>query len=67
MTVRALLTLGGVALSLIFFGAMAPGHDWAVSAGVLVAVIASFLLAMLIFVIDYGFGAFFKLIGVLES
>lgn len=46
MTVRSLLTLGGVALSLVFFGALAPGHDWAVSAGVLVAVIASFLLAI---------------------
>lgn len=33
----------------------------------MVVVIASFLLAMLIFVIDYGFGAFFRLIGVLEG
>ncbi len=38
-----------------------------VQGSTMVVVIASFLLAMLIFVIDYGFGAFFKLIGVLES
>ena len=38
-----------------------------VQGSTMVVVIASFLLAMLIFVIDYGFGAFFKLIGVLEG
>ncbi len=38
-----------------------------VQGSTVVVVIASFLLAMLIFVIDYGFGVFFKLIGVLES
>ena len=38
-----------------------------VQGSTMVVVIASFLLAMLIFVIDYGFGAFFKLIGVLQG
>jgi len=38
-----------------------------VQGSTMVVVIASFLLAMLIFAIDYGFGAFFKLIGVLEG
>lgn len=38
-----------------------------VQGSTMVVVIASFLLAMLIFVIDFGFGEFFKLIGVLET
>ncbi len=38
-----------------------------VQGSTMVVVIASFLLAMIIFVIDYGFGAFFKLIGVLQG
>lgn len=46
MSVRSLLTLTGVAITFVVFGAVAPGHDWAVSTGVLLAVIASFLLAI---------------------
>lgn len=38
-----------------------------VQGSTVVVVIASFLLALLIFALDFGFGAFFKLIGVLES
>jgi preprotein translocase SecE subunit len=38
-----------------------------VQGSTIVVVIASFMLAFAIFVVDYGFGAFFKLIGVLEG
>ncbi|RNC82861.1 MAG: preprotein translocase subunit SecE [Phycisphaera sp.] len=38
-----------------------------VQGSTIVVVIASFLLAFAIFVVDYGFGAFFKLIGVLQG
>ncbi|MFI4872571.1 MAG: preprotein translocase subunit SecE [Phycisphaerales bacterium JB061] len=38
-----------------------------VQGSTVVVVIASMLLAMTIFVVDYGFGAFFKLIGVLQG
>ncbi len=46
MTVRALSALAGIAISFVAFGALVPGHDWAISTGVLLAVIASFLLAI---------------------
>lgn len=46
MTVRALVSMAVASLSLIVFGALATGHDWAISSGVLMAVASSFMLAI---------------------